>query len=309
MPTLAVAGAYLHHKTSIEDLLRKRLPDWTIVRPEADAASDACVAVCWDQPPDTWERLPAVRLIHSIGAGVDGLLRDPGLPEVPVCRVIDEAQAFRMAEYALWGTLYFHRGFDITARNQRDATWQRPPNRAAADVCVGVMGLGEIGAHIARTLSAQRYSVKGWSRSGRTIEGVQSFSGPEGFTAFLGGVEILICVLPLTEETQAILCAELFSQLKPGAKLIHVGRGPHLVEADLLRALDAGQLAGALVDVFPVEPLARESALWRHPKVCVTPHMAAVMPMSDVVSQIAENCERLLAKQPLLRMVEKSTGY
>lgn len=309
MPTLAVAGAYLHHKTSVEELLRKRLPDWTIVRPGDAAAGDACVAVCWDQPRDTWQQLPGLRMVHSIGAGVDSLVRDPGLPDVPICRVIDQAQARRLTEYVLWGTLTFHRGFDIAARNQRELLWQRPANRAAADVVVGVMGLGEIGAHMARALAAQHYNVRGWSRSPRTMDGIETFSGADGLGPFLQATEVLICVLPLTDETEGILSRDLLSRLAPGAKLIHVGRGPHFVEADVLAALESGQLGGLLVDVFPVEPLPVDNALWRHPKVIVTPHMAAVMPMPDVVSQIAENCERLLAGQPLLRTVQRASGY
>ncbi|MET1116421.1 MAG: glyoxylate/hydroxypyruvate reductase A [Comamonas sp.] len=309
MPTLAVAGAYLHNKTAVEELLRQRLPDWSIVRPDDVAASNACVAVCWDHPPGTWQQLPGVRMVHSIGAGVDALVRDPGLPDVPICRVIDQAQAQRLTEYVLWGTLTYHRGFDIAARNQREPLWQRPANRAAAEVVVGVMGLGEIGAHMARALAANNYRVRGWSRSPRTMDGVQTFSGAQGLGAFLDGVEVLICVLPLTHETEGILSKDLFSRLTPGAKLIHVGRGPQFVEADVLDALESGQLGGVLVDVFPVEPLPADNALWRHPKVIVTPHMAAVMPMPDVVSQIAENCERLLSGQPLLRTVERAIGY
>jgi len=309
MPTLAVAGAYLHNKTAVEELLRQRLPDWTIVRPDDAGAKDACVAVCWDHPRGTWRQLPGVRMVHSIGAGVDGLVRDPELPEVPICRVIDRAQAQRLTEYVLWGTLTFHRGFDIAARNQRVPLWQRPPNRAAAQVVVGVMGLGEIGAHMATTLASNHYSVRGWSRSPRTMPGVQTFAGADGLGAFLDGVEVLICVLPLTHETEGILSRDLFARLTPGAKLIHVGRGPQFVEADVLEALESGQLGGVLVDVFPVEPLPADNALWRHPQVMVTPHMAAVMPMPDVVSQIAENCERLLAGQPLLRTVERASGY
>lgn len=309
MPTLAVAGAYLHHKTSVEALLRQRLPDWSIVRPGDAQARDACVAVCWGHPPGTWEQLPQVRMVHSIGAGVDGLVRDPTLPDVPICRVIDQAQAQRLTEYVLWGTLTYHRGFDIAARNQRELLWQRPANRAAAEVVVGVMGLGEIGAHMARTLAAHGYSVRGWSRSARRFDGIETHAGAAGLGAFLDGVEVLICVLPLTDETEGILSKDLFDRLTPGAKLIHVGRGPHFVEADALQALESGQLGGVLVDVFPVEPLPADNPLWRHPLVMVTPHMAAVMPMPDVVSQIAENCERLLAGEPLLRTVARASGY
>lgn len=309
MPTLAIAGAFLHSNTSIEELLGKRLPGWSVVKSTDQAASSAEVAVCWNQPPGTWAHLRAVRMAHSIGAGVDHLLGDPALPDVPVCRVIDGDQARRMAEYVLWCTLYYHRGFDIAAGNQRAKVWQRPPNRLAGQVTVGVMGLGQIGAHLATTLRDAGYDVRGWSRSGKPIDGVRVHGGDAGFGAFVSELEILVCMLPLTNETTGILGNKLFARLKPGTKLIQCGRGPQLNETDLLAALDSGQLGGAVVDVFEQEPLPPTHALWTHPKVWVTPHMAAVMPMPEVVDQIAENCERLLADAPLLRVVERSAGY
>lgn len=309
MPVLAVAGAFLHSNTSIGEQLAKRLPDWSVVKSTDEAARAAEVAVCWNQPPGTWEHLRAVRMAHSIGAGVDHLLGDPTLPNVPVCRVIDDDLARRMAEYVLWCTLYYHRGFDIVARNQREKIWQRPPNRLAGQVTVGVMGLGQIGAHLATTLRDAGYDVRGWSRSGKPIDGVRVHGGDASLGAFLGELEILVCMLPLTSETTGILGHALFARLRPGAKLVHCGRGPQLREQDLVAALDAGQLGGAIVDVFDQEPLPPDHALWAHPKVMVTPHMAAVMPIPEVVNQIAENCERLLANAPLLRVVERVAGY
>ncbi|WP_198082785.1 glyoxylate/hydroxypyruvate reductase A [Variovorax sp. E3] len=309
MPVLAVAGAFLHSNTSFAQQLEKRLPDWSVVNSTDPAASRAEVAVCWNQPPGTWEHLRAVRMAHSIGAGVDHLLDDPTLPDVPVCRVIDDNLARRMAEYVLWCTLYYHRGFDIAARNQREKIWRRPANRLAGEVTVGVMGMGQIGAHLATTLRDAGYDVRGWSRSGKPIDGVRVHGGDAGFGAFLSELEILVCMLPLTNETTGILGRKLFARLKPGARLIQCGRGPQLDEKDLVAALDSGQLGGAVVDVFNQEPLPAAHELWAHPKVLVTPHMAAVMPIPDVVNQIAENCERLLSNAPLLRVVERSAGY
>ena len=309
MKRLAVAGSYLY-STPIEGLLRARLPDWEIVRSTEAAAREASVAVCWDQPAGTWAHLRGVRLIHSIGAGVDNLLRDGTLPpDVPVCRVVDTAHAQRMVEYALWGTLHFHRGFDIALRNQRQGQWQRPPNRAAQDIAIGIMGLGRIGSAIAEALVHQRYRVRGWSRSARLLDGVEVFAGDGQLDAFLDGLEVVICVLPLTPATQGILGAPLFQRMTPGAKLIHCGRGPHLVEDDLIAALDSGQLGGALVDVFEKEPLPVGHRLWEHPRLIVTPHMAAVLPMQAVVGQIADNVERLLADRPLLNEVDRAAGY
>ncbi len=305
MPVLALAGPFLHGSTLIKELLERRLPDWSIVKSSDAAASAAEVAVCWNQPPGIWDHLRAVRLAHSIGAGVDHLLEDPALPDIPVCRVIDDDQVRRMVEYVLWCTLYYHRGFDVAARNQRGKIWQRPPNRLSNQVTVGVMGLGQIGAQIASTLGENRYDVRGWSRSGKPVPGVRVYGGDASLDAFLGDLDMLVCMLPLTRETTGILDSRLFARLKPGARLIQCGRGPQLNERDLVAALDAGQLGGAVVDVFDQEPLPQDNALWEHPQIVVTPHMAAVMPLPEVVDQIAENCERLLSGAPLLRVVER----
>ncbi|SEL04808.1 glyoxylate/hydroxypyruvate reductase A [Variovorax sp. YR750] len=273
------------------------------------AAAEAEVVVCWNQPHGIWDQLPAVRMAHSIGVGVDHVLADPTFPDVPVCKVIDDAQVQRMAEYVLWCTLYYHRGFDLTARRQREKVWQRPPNRRADQVVVGVMGLGQIGAQIAAALQRQGYDVRGWSRSGKPIEGVRVYGGEAGQDDFLRELDLLVCMLPLTRDTTGILDSKLFARLKPGTRLIQCGRGPQLNEPDLVAALNCGQLGGAVVDVFHDEPLPQDNPLWEHPGVLVTPHMAAVMPLADVVEQIAENCERLLSGEPLLRVVERAAAY
>jgi glyoxylate/hydroxypyruvate reductase A len=309
MPVLALAGPFLHGSVLIRELLEKRLPGWSIVKSTDAAARAAEVAVCWNQPHGIWDQLPALRMAHSIGVGVDHLFADPTFPNVPVCKVIDDDQVRRMDEYVLWCTLYYHRGFDLAASSQREKVWQRPPNRRANQVTVGVMGLGQIGSRIAATLCQQGYDLRGWSRSGKPIDGVRVYGGEAGLGPFLRELDILVCMLPLTSETTGILDGRLFARLKPGARLVQCGRGPQLNEVDLVAALDSGQLGGAVVDVFNEEPLPLENVLWEHPKILVTPHMAAVMPLPDVVDQIAENCERLLSGAPLLRVVERSAGY
>lgn len=308
MKILAIAGAHLH-KTPLAELLRARLPDWTIVPSTEESARQATVAACWDHPPGTWSHLRSVRLIHSIGAGVDNLLRDPALPDVPLCRVIDARLAQRMAEYVLWGALYFHRGFDLAVQQQRLKQWRRPPNREAEEIAIGIMGLGEIGTYIATTLLRQGYKVYGWSRSPKQDPSIKTYAGDAQLEAFLGAVEVLVCVLPLTAATTGILSAKLFDKLTFGAKLIHCGRGAHLVESDLIAALESGHLGGALLDVFDVEPLPAEHMLWSHPKVVVTPHMAAVLPLPAVADQIAENVNRLSAGDPLIGLVSRTSGY
>ena len=272
----------------------------------APDSGDAQVAVCWNPPAGVLRSLPELRLVHGIAAGIDNILCDPHLPAVPVCRVVDPYQARAMSEFVMWGALHFHRQFDQVLANQRAGLWQVPVQKLASDCTIGVMGLGEIGAQVAIDLLHAGFTVKGWSRSDKTLPGVPSFSGRDALPAFLSGVDILVCLLPLTSETRGLLNADVLGQLNPGAKLIHVGRGEHLVMDALLAALSNGHMGGAIVDVFPNEPLPPDDPLWRHPKLIVTPHMAAIASLETIGSQIAQNVRRLLRGEPLNNLVDMS---
>lgn len=267
-------------------------------------AGDAQVAVCWNPPAGALRSLPNLRLMHGIAAGVDNILRDPHLPAVPLCRVVDPYQARAMSEFVMWGALHFHRQFDQVLANQQRGVWRVPAQTLAGDCTIGVMGLGEIGARVAIDLMRAGFTVKGWARSTRALPGIQSFSGRDALPAFLSGVDILVCLLPLTSETRGLLNAEVLRQLNPGAKLIHVGRGEHLVMDALLAALSDGHLGGAIVDVFPNEPLPPDDPLWCHPKLIVTPHMAAIASLETIGLQIAENVRRLMRGEPLNNQVD-----
>lgn len=272
-------------------------------------ACDAEVAICWDPPRGALRTLPKLRLVHAIAAGVDNILSDPDYPAVPLCRVVDVAQAQGMTEFVLWGVLHFHRQFDWVQANQRNARWITPTQYAANDRAVGVMGLGELGARVANDLAGLGFRVRGWSRSKKELPGIETFAGPDDLGNFLDGLDILICLLPLTHETKGLLNKDVLRRLPRGSKLIHAGRGEHLVVEDLLEVLSDGHLSGAIVDVFPREPLPADDPVWRVPNLIVTPHMASISSSDTIGRQIAQNVRRLLRGEALLNQVDVERGF
>ncbi|WP_321888420.1 2-hydroxyacid dehydrogenase [Paraburkholderia bannensis] len=291
--------------------LRERLPDLQIVGADvqdANDANDADVAVCWRPPAGALARLPSLRLVHSIAAGVDHILNDPQLPEVPLCRVVDPAHAQGMGEFVMWAVLHFHREFDRVLANQREKRWQRFSQVDASARTIGVMGLGALGRHVACLLAQAGFRVRGWSRESKTIEGVETFSAHE-IDDFLAGSEMLVCLLPLTPQTHGMIDRRLLDRLPRGARLIHVGRGEHLVAADVVDALEDGRLGGAVIDVFEREPLPADDPLWTAPNLIVTPHMASVASFERIAAQIADNVVRLRKGLPLENQVDVERGY
>lgn len=289
--------------------LGERRPDWRLHLWPEPGWQDADLLVGWNCPPDVYPTMHKLRLVHGIAAGADNLIAGNALPDAPVCRVIDEAQARGMVEYVLWSVLHFHRGFDQALRQQRERRWQRPRLRAAATCRVGIMGLGELGGRTASALAAQGYTVSGWSRSTRSFPGIATYAGDAERARFLSELDVLVCLLPLTSATRGILDRHTFDALPKGAALVHCGRGEHLVPADLVQALESGHLRGAIVDVFPEEPLPADDPLWTTPGMLVTPHMATLASPGVIVEQILENARRLEAGLPLLRQVDVRRGY
>jgi glyoxylate/hydroxypyruvate reductase A len=280
MPTLLVCSdtddlGGLH--AAFREQAAQHWPDVQVrLWPDVPDPADVVALAAWFPPPGLVERLPNLRLVCSIAAGVEHVLqRLPAPITLPVTRIVDPGLATGMAEYVLWAALYYHRALDRAMQQQVQRVWQMPVQKTAAQTHVGVMGLGVLGGHMAQMLRAQGFVVSGWSRSAHAIDGVATYAGPQGMDAFLQAPDILVCLLPLTAETRFILGKELFGRLKPGAALVHCGRGEHLVVEDLLQALDQGTLRGAVVDVFAQEPLPAASPLWAHPRVVVTPHMAS----------------------------------
>ncbi|TWT03069.1 glyoxylate/hydroxypyruvate reductase A [Reyranella sp. CPCC 100927] len=278
--------------------------------PDVGDTSDVEIALAWKPPAGVLARFPNLKLIVSTGMGVDHLLVDPDLPaDVPIVRVIDPGLVGQMAEYAIYWTLHYHRDMESYAAQQRQHLWRDIPFTDTATRRVGVMGLGEIGADTARKLALLGFATAGWSRSPRTIDGVTCFHGADGFEAFLKRTDVLIDVLPMTPQTAGLLNARTLGLLPPGAVLINMARGGHVVDRDLIAALDGGHLSAAVLDVFHVEPLPGDHPFWAHPKIKVTPHIAGPTNPRTAAESVADNVRRLRAGRPLLNQIDRAAGY
>jgi glyoxylate/hydroxypyruvate reductase A len=266
-------------------------------------------AIVWRPPPGLLASLPNLKLILSLGAGVDHLLRDPQLPRsVPVARLVDPYLTEAMSEFVALSVLRLHRqDLDYLAQ-QRAAQWIERDQKNAGERPVGILGFGTIGQAAGRKLQALGFPVAGWSRSEKAIPGFATHSGP-GLDALLAHSEILVCLLPLTGDTAGILDAALFARLPRGAAIVNAGRGGHLVEADLLAALDRGQLSGAVLDVFGAEPLRPDHPFWRHPRILVTPHIAGVTNPATAAPIMAEAIRCCEAGLPVANLVDLARGY
>jgi glyoxylate/hydroxypyruvate reductase len=292
------------------EALLAAIPDLDFrIWPEVGEPAEIDLALVWRPPPGELARYPNLRAILSLGAGIDGLLVQPGLPDVPIVRMVDPSLTRTMTEYVVLATLRHHRQFDHFEREQQAGHWSYAFPAQAADRRIGVMGLGVLGGAVARGLTDQGFPVAGWSRAAKRLSGIESFAGRTGLRAFLARTDILVCLLPLTRDTAGILNAATFAGLPCGAYLINVARGAHLVEDDLIAALDSGQLAGATLDVFLEEPLPQENPLWRHPKVLITPHVASYASPQTAAEGVAANIHRARAGQPLLHQVDRARGY
>lgn len=270
------------------------------------------LAVCWEPYQGLWPQMPNVRLIQSLAAGVDHILEDTTLPQhVPMARIRDPHMASAMAAYVTWAVTSEHRQMDGYLQEQAKAVWSKPVVVPATQYRVGIAGMGTLGAHCARVLATIGYDVRGWSRSpaATPIDGVQHFAGDGERAAFLDGLHALVCLLPLTDSTRGVMNRDLFAQLAPGAHIVNVGRGAHLVETDLFAALDAGQLGRATLDAFVTEPLPPTDPLWHHPKVRVTPHIATRTAATVIAAQSAHHWTQVLAGATPDNAVDLSCGY
>jgi len=296
--------------------LRRNLPGRSIRCWPDDVGDPAEVAyICaWKAPPGALGRFPNARVVFSLGAGVDHILADPALPKLPLVRIVDPDLTQRMTEYVTLHTLMIHRRQRAYDAQQKARVWHELAQPAARDVAVGIMGLGVLGKDAAEVLRRIGFRVAGWSRSPKTIAGIETFDGAAGLDAFLARTEILIALLPLTAATRGIVALPLLRKLNRdgalgGAHLINAGRGGLQIDADILVALDQGVLASATLDVFPTEPLPNDSALWTHPRVTITPHNAAWSNPAALAEGIARQIARFEAGQPLEGLVDTASGY
>jgi glyoxylate/hydroxypyruvate reductase len=267
-------------------------------------------ALVWRPQPGLLASLPNLGLILSLGAGIDHILCDPRLPnDVPIVRLVDPYLTGAMSEYVALQVLRLHRQDIDYALQQRVEVWRELPQKNAGERPVGILGFGVIGQDAGDKLTALGFPVRGWSRRERTVAGFRLYAGNDGLHEILAASEILVCLLPLTPETEGILCANTFSSLTHGAGLINAGRGAHLVEEDLIPALDSGQLSAAILDVFREEPLPHGHPFWRHPRILVTPHIAGTTNPRTAAPIILDNIRRFQEHRTLLNSVDPGSGY
>ena len=293
-----------------------RLPDRSVViapsvmlRPE-----DVRYVAAWKPEPGLLATFPNIKVIFNLGAGVDALLADPSLPDVPIVRVVNDNLTKRMTEYVVLHTLWHHRFMTRLVRAQALALWDAPDQPSADQVRVGIMGLGEVARGSADVLMRIGFQVAGWSRRPKSLPGVMCFAGAAGLAPFLGQTDILVVLLPMTAETQGILNRQVFAGLaRDGALgapvLINAGRGGLQVEADIIAALDDGTLGGATLDVFETEPLPVSSRLWAHPRVVITPHNAADSDPEAISEGVVAQIRAFELGEPLQGVVDRAQGY
>jgi len=280
-----------------------------------DALAQVDVALVANPPPGSLRRWPGLRLIQSLWAGVDRLLADPLLPAgVPIARMVDPAMNAAMAETALWAVLSLQRDFLRYQRQQREGMWRTWPQRLPGELQVSVLGLGQMGRAVAQRLGAQGYRVSGWrlraeAGPARDAAAVQVSSGAAALPGLLARSDVVINLLPLTPATRGLLDARFFAALPPGAALVNLARGAHVVEADLRVALESGHLRHAVLDVFETEPLPAGHWAWSHPGVTVLPHVAAQTDPRSAAVVVAANVAALRQGRPLSHLVQRENGY
>jgi glyoxylate/hydroxypyruvate reductase A len=282
--------------------------------PEHGPKADIRYALVWDPPPGELKTYPNLQVIFSSGAGVEHILSDPDLPALPIVRLVEPNLTMRMTEYVVLHVLLHHRRILDYQNQQRDRRWRELAQPGADEVRVGVLGLGVLGLDAAEKLAALKFQVAGWSRTPKKLAGIAHFSGRDGLTAFLARSEILVALLPLTGETTGIIDRALLAKLPkdgplPGPVLINPGRGGLHVEADILSALEEGDLWAASLDVFEPEPLPEASPLWRHPRVVVTPHNASISDERAVIRHVLRQIAAHEAGEALQHLVDRTQGY
>ena len=290
--------------------LRAALPDLT-VRVFPDVGDPECVryALVWSPPQGFFAPFRRLQLVVNLGAGVDALLARSDLPEVPIIRVSDPHMARMMAGYVLFAVLRYARDIPEFEAAQRRGEWHYIHPREAGSIRVGVLGLGELGGLAATELARQGFDVRGWSRTPRRLPDVTSSAGLDALPAFLGSLDILVVMLPLTRQTRGLLDAARLAMLPRGAKFINVARGAVVDEAALITALRSGAIGAATLDVFQTEPLAAGHPFWTMPTVLVTPHLASVAIPASAAMQVAENIQRIRDGNTPLHRVDRARGY
>ena len=276
---------------------------WVPGAPQADHA------IVWAPPQQFIDEQVGLKTLFNIGAGVDALLQLKLPPSLKVVRLDDAGMSVQMAEFVCHAVIRHFRELDIYDADVQTGRWSYRKPRSRADFSVGVMGLGVLGERVAKALQVFEFPVNGFSRSPKSLPGVQCFSGDQGLAGFLAATRVLVNLMPLTPETENMLNHTTLSQLQPGGYVINVARGKHLVDEDLIALIDSGHLAGATLDVFRTEPLPAEHAFWKHPKITVTPHTSARTLREESIAQIVGKIQALQRGESIQGVVDPARGY
>lgn len=309
-------GALLFHSpyddpAAWRAVFAKEMPDLPIrVWPDVGNPVEIEFGFIQSLKPGELKHFPSLKAVFSGGAGVDHLLKDPEYPRhVPIVKIVQKQMTLGMTQYVVLHVLRLHRQQPAYQAQQREHVWKELPQPGAWDRTVGIMGLGALGGAAARALADLGFQVRGWSRTKKRLKGIECFHGPAGFAPFLSRTEILICMLPLTPETIGIVNARTLALLPKGACFINLARGKQHVDADLLAALDSGQLSHVTLDVFFPEPLAPDHPYWSHPKVTVTPHRAGNSSREAIIRDTLENIRGFRAGKKLRHCIDIKAGY
>ncbi len=292
------------------EVFRRRAPEIDFrIWPDIGDPAQVRFLAAWVPPDDIATRFPNLDVLFSSGAGVDQFDFSKLPATLPVVRMVEPGIVRGMVEYVTHAVLGLHRDMAQYRRQQAQGEWKPLPVVTAGERRVGVLGLGSLGNAVLAQLVGMGFDCAGWSRSRHEVDGVQCHASAEELPAFLARTDILICLLPLTESTRGFLDAKLFAQLPRGASLVHVGRGPQLVEADLLDALSSGQIAEAVMDVTDPEPLTPGHAFWLHPRIQLTPHIASMTQPLSAAEAVLDNLARFAAGEPMVGLIDRKLGY
>jgi glyoxylate/hydroxypyruvate reductase len=292
-------------------LLQEALPDWSIACWPQEINAEAVTHVaCWKPPVNFFSRFPNLKVIFTLGAGVDNFLQRDDIPEhVAIIRLTDAGMAQQMMEYALYGVLHYHRQMDVYQQQQQANVWQPQPTRLAKNTRVTILGLGHLGVHVAQTLAKLGYTVSGWSRQHREHDDIRCVHGYATLDTLLQESDVIICMLPSTDETRHLLNAQRLAMIPKDAAIINAGRGTLIDEDALLALLNQQHLRFVLLDVFATEPLPNAHPFWQHPAVIMTPHVAADTLPEEAVAQISANMQALASGNQVQGLVDRQRGY
>lgn len=290
--------------------LQAALPEFEVAAWHQGAGeTGARYAVVWSPPDELFRAEKNLKAVFNLGAGVNRILSLPSLPDIPVLKLEDAGMAPQMAEYVVHHLSWLSRGFEHYAEQQHKRQWAPLRPVRYEDWPVGVLGMGALGAHVAGVVAGMGYPVAGWARSPRALPGIRTFNGPEQLDAFLAGTRVLVNLLPLTPDTAGIIDKRLLGALLPDAVVINIARGAHIVDADLLAALESNRVQAAVLDVFNEEPLPPEHPYWSHPRVRITPHVAAATLEDGALIQICDRLRRMESGENVSGIVNRGRGY